>query len=301
MGGGGSSGGGNNKAVQSTAPWNPQQPYLKDIYGQAQQAYGATPKSPWGGDFIAGPSSQQLNALQMAEGIVPTVGNLGQGAIDLGQKTLAGDFLNPQTNPAWNGMVEAALNPVTQRYTQQILPGIRSQSVANGAYGGSREAIAQGLAAQGFAREATDATSRLAYSLYGDERNRQAQAPSMISSGLGLQFAPSEYLSNIGGQYRGFTQDAINNALAGRDDLRTSPWAGLPEYSGIVQAGYPGSSATQRNYNTTNPFASGLAGALGGAALGAGIGELTGAQGLAGYAPYLGIGAALGGLGGAFI
>lgn len=298
-GGGGSSGTGGGTQVQNSGPWKPQQPYLLDLFARGQTAQNATPNQPFQGNMIAGPSSQQLNALQMAEGLVPGLAGLGQGSIDLGQRTVNGDFLDPSTNPAFAGMVSAALNPVVDKYTRNILPGIKSNSVANGAYGGSREAIAQGLAAQGFAREAADATSRLAFGVNQSERQLQQNAPAMIAAGLGLQTAPSDILSNIGGQYRGFSQDAINNSLALRDDSRTSPWAGLAEYAALLQ-GNMGASGSTTTSSNTSPFASGISGALGGAALGAGIGQLVGAQGLSGYAPYLGIGAALGGLGGAF-
>lgn len=289
---------GDQKVTQNTAPWPGQTPYLSDIFGRAQTAANQTPTTPYSGDFIARPNQTQLEALNEATLTAQSLPrNLGMSSIDLAQKSLAGDFLNPTSNPHFMSSVEAALDPVRRTYMNQIIPAIQSKSIAEGAYGGDRERLLQNEAGRGFAEEALKTTSKMAADAYDRERLYQQTAPELIKQGLGLQFAPTDYLGAVGAQGRGFTQDAIQNELLKIQEALQAPWRGLSEYSGIVQAGYPGSSSVTTQPGPT-PLTSGIQGALGGASIGASLYDLLGKTGS--QTPWLAIPGIAGALGGFF-
>ena len=77
------SGGGGDQTTR-TEPWSGQQPYLRDIFGQAQQIYGQGPQQFFPGQTVAPFSPQQQLAMdlttQQALGGDPLLGGAQQWA-----------------------------------------------------------------------------------------------------------------------------------------------------------------------------------------------------------------------------
>ncbi len=74
---------------------------------------------------------------------------------------LSGQALFPQSNPALAATAEAAIRPLEQSLTQQVLPGIRSGAVDAGQFGSSRQGIAEGIALQEFQQQAGDISANI--------------------------------------------------------------------------------------------------------------------------------------------
>lgn len=104
-----------------------------NLYGFGQQALGQLGSNPF------------LSALQQQAGGNPALVNqqIGQLQADLGRS-----------------------------FRQEVLPGISRYAAGVGALGGSRQGVAEGIAAQGFA----DAFSRGATDIYSAEQQRRLQA-----------------------------------------------------------------------------------------------------------------------------
>lgn len=277
-------------------PWKGQQPFLRDLYGQAQSAYEATNKNPYAGPLVADPTSQQLAAANMTEGMVPGLTGAGNGTIDLANRTIAGDFLN--VTPQLQNYVNAAIDPVQERFQEQLIPQLLSGTIASGAYGGSRDALLSAQAGQDFAREAGNIASGITYQNYSDERARQMLAPTMLQQGIDLNLMAPKLLEGVGSARQGWNQAQIDEDYQLNELKRMAPWLGLPEYAGIVGGAIPGGGTTTSPINRPSTASSIFSGALGGLGVGGSIAGALGLTGLSAFAPFLGGGAILGGLAG---
>ena len=157
-------------------------------------------------------AESQMGAGGMGDVANQLSGQLGQAGQDfLGQlQGLAGTqelsgtgFLEQrlnQANPFLNQQIAQLGQDIGEQFQQSILPGIRGSAQQVGAYGGSRQGVAEGLAAQG----AQDAFAQQAANLrFQDVGLRQAAAGQLQSAGLqqqGLQAAAANTgLGNLGG------------------------------------------------------------------------------------------------------
>ena len=199
---------GKNKQSQSADPskiWGEQSPYLQDLYGRAQTAsYGNQ-----GQNF-----ANQIN----------------QGAQQGYQNQLGGGFQNQQLaqglqnfggmqNEALGGAIDAGLGDISRNFQQNIMPSINTGSAMTNTSGGSRQGIAQGLAAGEANQQATDFVNQMRsqnwgrqmqnqLGAYGQQGNLQAQqnmaqqgatamAPSLTNLGFGSQYGDLSALQGL--------------------------------------------------------------------------------------------------------
>ena len=257
--GGGGKGGGSSTTVQKSDPWAGQQPYLQDIFGQAQRLFQA-------GSTIANPSADTLRAQQMQrslalhgrQGGLPQAINANTAMMtgmgpDVHSRQLRrearGDFLN--ANPYLDAMFDQAAGQVGTQFNSLFAGGGRTGS------GSHAETLTRGLA---------DMATNIYGANYAQERDRQQLAArtglSSINQAIGraptlqtAEYLPSQILGGIGAQ-----QDVLAQARADQ------PWANLGRSGGLVQGHYGGTSTTTSPLHR-NP----AAGLLGGASAGAGI------------------------------
>ena len=190
-----------------------QQNIVKPVAQGAYETFqGLQNIGPYTGEFIADPAQQQREALAGREAYVRNLPELGAPVMNLGLDTAEGKYLDLQNNPYFMQYLQAAVDPVLR--SQERAHRVAGTSAnAQGAYGGSREAILQGEIMRQGAEEAGNISGRLAGETYGRERVLQQNAPELIRQGLDLGLAPSELLYEVGERQRGFNQDDINEAL----------------------------------------------------------------------------------------
>lgn len=176
------------------------------------------------------------------------------------------DVLFPQTNPALQSSIDAAIRPITESYTDTggVMSQIRDGAVGAGQFGSSRQGVAEGIAAGRYADAIGDTASRMANENYQkglDTFSRTlAFAPQALQAGL----MPSNILSGIGAQNEMQAQQ-INDYLANaRMWDYNAPWTPLQNYASIVFGGAnPTTSTTQRS----NPSALSTIGQIGSIAM----------------------------------
>lgn len=296
MGGGGSGGQDQpSETKTTTTPWAGQQPYLEDIYKKAQAAYGQTSQTPYSGRYVASPSTEQQQGQQALVNTAQGLQGSGNEVMALGQQQAQGQYLSPESNPYLQQSMQAALNPVFQRFQTETLPQLRSNAIAQGAYSGNRNAITEGLAAQGMQRQAADTTAQMALQNLSNERQLQQNSGQLIQQGANLNLAYPQQLLTAGDISQGWSQDMINEALAQYSGAQNAPWNGMQQYGGVVLSGSPGQSTVSNTaYNPLKQSTGSMvAGGLSGAAGGAMMGSMFGPWGTA-------IGAGVGGLAGLF-
>jgi hypothetical protein len=173
-----------NQAIQAGewdfTPQGPQQinaPVVDPTYNQFQpNAEAAT----YNAATVGGPqqiNAQMIDSSLFSPGGAPQVEGGGFSPASMAAAYNSGyrpegqvaDFMSggAYENKFLDGMYGAAARRVTDTFNESILPGIASDFAGSGGIGGSRQGIAEGLAA----KEATQALTDLANNMYGDAYN----------------------------------------------------------------------------------------------------------------------------------
>jgi len=220
--------------------------------------------------------------------------------------TAAGGFLN--ANPYQQAMMEAATRPLTQQFSQAVLPGISSLYSKSGRLGSGSMERALGTATEAYGRSLGDITANIAGTQYQQERGLQQQAQLQQAQLAGLapqfysqQFLPSQTLAQVGAQQEAILAQPLQEQLARYQFGQQLPYQQLQGYLSSVYGTPLGSYGTQTTTAPTyqNRGAGVLGGALAGGLGGYALGQAFPTQ-IGGTYGALG-GAALGGLlGGGF-
>jgi len=155
--------------------WGGQSPFLQGLYGMGANMFGA-PSGPATG---RGDASQYSNPANYGgQGFTPNAsgGLVGQSmdqAQGLYDKAIGGfdQLMNPGVNP----QLDAYAGEVQRNFDRNIMPGIQSSAAGFGQLGGSRQGVAEGIAAGDANQQMTD----MASNLYNADMNRMTQAMTM--------------------------------------------------------------------------------------------------------------------------
>ena len=305
MGKKGGGGGGSTTTVQKADPWAGQQPYLSDIFRQAQQLYNSGGMAPnyYPGQTVAGQSDWTKQALQMqadrAQNGSPLITNASNAMnnITTGQALAGNQGLNTLNQLAQedNPYVDELYN----RANSQVQANLDGNFNRAGRYGsGAHEAAA------------ADAANNLAAQMYSslwDKRADAAQsAGQLYNTGIGQQvvagqtgqqlanqaYTDAEALSQAGGMMDDYNQQLINADIDRYNYNQQKALLALQNYNNLIQGSYGGTTTTtgqQSNSGST------LGNVAGGALTGGGLAYMLGASN-----PIIGGAALAGGLLGLF-
>jgi len=285
-------------------------PYLTQGLERAQSLFltGQQPEFFSGQTYVS-PSAATTESIAQQEAIARQQSPVLQQAqqayqASLGQvgQTAAGGFLN--ANPYQQAMMEAATRPLTQQFSQAVLPGISSLYSRSGRLGSGAMERALGTATEAYGRSLGDITSNIAGTQYQQERGLQQQAQLAQSQLAGLapqfysqQFLPSQTLAQVGAQQEAIAAQPLQEQLARYQFGQQLPYQQLQGYLSSVYGTPLGSYGTQTTNAPTyqNRSAGVLGGAIAGGLGGYALGQIPGVSGFFGNqyaAPALG---ALGG------
>ena len=145
---GGKSGGSEQETTQQVIPWSGAQPHLTSLFGQAGQLNAAGGPDYYPGQTFAGrdPLSDQAQNLRLnyATSSMP-----GQIYDTQRAQSFALNSPDVANNPYVQNMMQSNQFMANRNLSENILPRLGSGAVAAGQYGGSRQGIAEGIAARG--------------------------------------------------------------------------------------------------------------------------------------------------------
>lgn len=250
-----SKGGGSSTTTQKADPWEEQQPYLKDIFGQAQNLYYGNTPEYYPGTTVAAPTEAELQGQKMA---LATASGFLPGYIDSsvqGQQFLAtGDVLTPENNPYLASYAKGAIDPIVENLTQNILPQIGRDEMVMGQYGGSRGDIAEGLAVDRAVEDMANMTSQIYSNAYGQGLNAMTTAQGLAPQYAGMTLMPAEIYSGVGEAQGAYDQAQIDDAMARWNYYEGLPYNQLADYQSIVQGQYGGTSSAQSTQKSGGLF-----------------------------------------------
>jgi len=186
--------------------------------------------------------------------------------------------MDVNNNPHLQGAIDAATRGITRNYTDPngVLANIRSGSINNGQYGGTRQGLAEGVAAGRYATEIGDVASTMASDAYNKGQDTFARTLGLAPAAMQAGAMPAQYLSAIGAQNEQFGQQQNDYAAAGRSWDLNKPVMAIQNYANLINGmSAPGTKAT--NGTTGGGAGDMLGGALGGAAAGFMVGGPIGA------------------------
>lgn len=249
--------------TSNNAPWSGQQPYLQDVFKQAQDNFNAGPLQYFPNATYVPFSNQSETALTGIENRATMGSPLTQSAQGLNLAMTSGNFLNAG-NPYFGGMMDAVAN--------DLRPRIDAQFAASGRYGGGahQQAMASALA---------DAGSRLAYQNYGDERTRQMQASAMAPDLANVDYQNLQQLLGVGASREGMANQALADQINRYNFNMNAPDEALRRYATLVGGGQYGGTSVQQQPVYSSPLLTGLGAAASAASI---AGNLFGKNGVFG-------------------
>lgn len=209
--------------------WNPDMQEGADIYGNV---LGARYNSP----YFDQVNNVGINA--MTGGFDPDIGKVaditpqnvnltqarsGQGALDptfAMQRMLSGTPDNPYLDQQANAITAS----LTRNMNENVMPGIRSNAIAGGQYGGSRQGIAEGLATSRLNQDLAPALTNLyggAYEnaqgrMYGTASGLNQQAENVATGNVNRDFQGQQFNANLQLQNNAQEMQRAQQALSQR-------------------------------------------------------------------------------------
>ena len=268
----------NQKQETTSEPWVEQQPYLKEVFGEAQKLY-QDPNTPqyFAGDTYTPYSQATLSGIQgmqdiAGKNILPQIGGLESA------KTLSGQYLDPTSNPYIDRMTQEVTGDVTSAVNSVFNRGNRFGS------GAHMDTLTDKIAG---------ATAPIYGSLYDKERMNMQRAGMMLPQISNLQYDPAQRQMQAGSMQEAKSQEELQDAINRHNFEQFRPQRKLADYGASIAGNYGGT--TSGTSSMTQPIYGGspVMGAIGGGLGGYQLGSMMGA----GMGPYgMAAGALLGGL-----
>lgn len=342
--GGGGGGGQQSTNTVTNQPPAYLEPYLTTAAGNSQNAYnqyvGQGLNNPFSGALPANigqltpqATPNDINAqntdLSVANSIAGNMTNTNGIAQNLQSNIASGMFqapsnmtFQPMSDQDLAGSIASQIAPLQRTLTEQTLPGLTSQAIQQGAYGGSRQGVVQDRALNDFSTAATNATAdatekfqaqnallseqnlanRISAGVQGNQQvlSADAEIPSLQQTAEQQGLDVANLQSGVGAAQRGFTSADIAAAMQNYAGQQAAPYGGLGMLESLLMGTASGGTSTSSvpQPGLLSQVAGGL-GSLGGfaSALG-GAGSLfnSGAAAATGL-PWLSSGSGLSGIG----
>jgi len=260
-----------------TQPWAGQQPYLSDVFSQAQNLYNTNTPQYYPGQTVAGQTPATTQAqdymMNLAQTQMP-----GYAQNVMGASNFALNAPDINNNPAFQSAVSAAINPAVRGFQTAVMPTIRADFGQGENYGSSRRAIATGLASEALSNNIFNTAATMGNQAYNAGLDAQGRAIALSPSVLQNLQQPALAMDVVGQQQQAYQQDLINAEIQKWNFQETAPWQALTQYQNLIQGNYGGQSygTTTAPSPQSNKAMSAIGGAMGGAALG---GMIAGASG----------------------
>lgn len=279
FGGGGGGGGGN--TTTTTQNYSPAEAARRaQVMDEAARVYEGTKdtlaNSPYPGSAPVPFSSDTLTAQDWAR-YAASNSQPQIDAINSGVRFGLGDVMDVNSNPYLQSAIQAAIAPITQSYSGPggALQQIRTGANEAGQFGGSRQGIAEGIAASNYMGQVGNTAAKMASEGYNQGLDTFEKTLMFAPTAMETAMQPASWLSSVGAQNEALAQAQADYGANARMWGLNAPWMGLQNYANIVYGA--GSGGTTSSTSGGGYQRSPLTGALGGAAMGYSIGGPWGA------------------------
>ncbi len=270
----GGGGGGSTTQTQKSEPWIGQQPYLTDLYKQAQTQFQAGPQQFYPGRTYAEASPTVYQAEELQRQAALAQAGLGLGSIVPGfQQALMSPAQRFQ-DPMLQESLAASLRPIEETGSR-LLQQARRGATQAGQLGGTRQAILESEVIKDITQKQADVASKMYGDVYGDIVKSQAATLGLSGDIMRTFGLPGATLSQVGAAETARAQQPITEAMQRFAFGQAAPSQALQQYGNIVAGTILPGTVTSTGGGGGGP--STLQSGIGGAATGYAIGGLPGA------------------------
>tara|TARA_R110002074_G_scaffold69528_2_gene162043 strand:- start:157 stop:963 length:807 start_codon:yes stop_codon:yes gene_type:complete len=199
--------GGGSTSTTTTAPSAAQEALLRKQMGYADQMEGLGPQQFFGGDTTAGMSGYTNEGLYQQGQASQGMGALSDTASARFQDAMAYD---PMNDPRTGEYLDAITDPMARQFNEQTLPGMSSNAVKAGAFGGDRAMIQEAGATRDFNTDVMNTRSQALQGIMGQNQQNQANMLSQLGNLQGATGAAGSNLQDVGAGYEGYSQADID-------------------------------------------------------------------------------------------
>jgi len=226
-------------------------PYYKDILGKSQALYNertAEGFKPYSGPTMADFTPEQQQAFTGIAGLQGSQAPVFGEAMDLTRSAatpMTQDQLTTYMSPYQQAVTDIEKREATKQYEGQVQPALAAQAAATGGFGGSRQAILEGMASDTQQRLLGDIQAKGSQSAYTDavsrfnvDRQAQGQAGAQLA-----QMAPNQFkaqlgelgaMQTVGEQKQRQSQTALDEAFRQYQLERNEPYDTMSKYQSVV-------------------------------------------------------------------
>jgi hypothetical protein len=226
-------------------------PYYKDILGKAQALYNERTKEgfqPYQGPTIADFTPEQQQAFTGLQGLVGSQAPVFQEGMDLTRSAAApmtSEQMTQYMSPYQQAVTDIEKREATKQYESQVVPQLAAKAATTGGFGGSRQAILEGMAADTQQRLLSDIQAKGSQQAYQDAVKR-FQADRQAAGQAGAQLAtmaPAQFkaqlgelgaIQTVGEQKQRQQQTALDEAFRQYTLERNYPYDTMSKYQSVV-------------------------------------------------------------------
>lgn len=226
-------------------------PYYKDILGKAQALYNERTKEgyqPYQGPTIADFTPEQQQAFTGISGLVGQQAPVFQEAMDLTRTAatpMTSEQMTQYMSPYQQAVTDIEKREATKQYESQVQPALAAKAATTGGFGGSRQAILEGMAADTQQRLLSDIQAKGSQQAYQDAVSR-FQADRQAAGQAGAQLAtmaPNQFkaqlgelgaVQTIGEEKQRQQQTALDEAFRQYQLERNYPYDTMKQYQAVV-------------------------------------------------------------------
>ena len=226
-------------------------PYYKDILGKAQALYNERTKEgfqPYQGPTIADFTPEQQQAFTGLPGLVGSQAPVFQEGMDLTRSAAApmtSEQMTQYMSPYQQAVTDIEKREATKQYESQVVPQLAAKAATTGGFGGSRQAILEGMAADTQQRLLSDIQAKGSQQAYQDAVKRfQADRTAAGQAGAQLAtMAPQQFkaqlgelgaIQTVGEQQQRQQQTALDEAFRQYQLERNYPYDTMSRYQSVV-------------------------------------------------------------------
>lgn len=243
-------------------------PFYEQQFADSFAASQRVPTTPYAGQWFA---PQNYNQTQGFGGAADVSNRLigqgyGQNVLDLGNATVNGQYLHPDSNPYLRASMDAAVRPNLESFERVALPQLRFGANRAGAYDGVRRGLAEAQLGSDVYQTNAGILAEMALNNYLQERQNQLTlGPELVKTGAAMQYLPQLQLIDIGNQQRQIENEKIQAGLAQWQDQIEAPMRAVNARMGVLGLNV-GQNVRSTTTTPTN-WGQAIGGALTGAAL----------------------------------
>ena len=216
-------------ALSSTAPWGPQAPGLRQLYGGAQGAarseLGFYPEQTYAN--FAPETQAGLRGFNRLGGSNPVT----EQSLGYTSDVLGGKYMDRNRNPYLDDYADQAMRSVTRNYQTAVEPGIASQFELAGRGTGGSAMNARGVAQDQLARGLREMGTSIYMGSYEQERGRMENAAGRSPELYSSLYGSAGQMVNAGARREGQEQLGIDEGVARFEFGQREPY----ERMGLLQ------------------------------------------------------------------